>query len=219
MIDGVVNGAGRGASASSGGSPTTCSTRKCVDGAVNGVAESTGESGGLLRYLQSGRVQRYALLLFAAVGLLEPRPATSPTSDLAEGNRSAMDWFDDWALTLAVFVPLVGMAIVLLIPRAEETADQGRRAAHHAGHAGGRHRDPRRLRLRRPAAAVPGQRAVDRRHPQPLPPRHRRHLAAAADPLDARSRAAVHHLLVEPLPRAAQPEGVPRADPAARDRA
>jgi NADH-quinone oxidoreductase subunit M len=31
-----------------------------------------------------------------------------------------MDWFDDWALTLAVFIPLVGMAIVLLIPKAEE---------------------------------------------------------------------------------------------------
>ena len=31
-----------------------------------------------------------------------------------------MNWFDDWALTLAVFVPLVGMAIVLLIPKAEE---------------------------------------------------------------------------------------------------
>src|SRR5262245_10994746 len=31
-----------------------------------------------------------------------------------------MDWFDDWALTLAVFIPLVGMAIILLIPRAEE---------------------------------------------------------------------------------------------------
>ena len=43
-----------------------------------------------------------------------------------------MDWFDDWALTLAVFVPVVGMAIVLLIPKAEENADQGRRAAHHA---------------------------------------------------------------------------------------
>ena len=44
--------------------------QKGVDGAVNGVAEITGESGGLLRYLQSGRVQRYALLLFGAVGLL-----------------------------------------------------------------------------------------------------------------------------------------------------
>ena len=27
-----------------------------------------------------------------------------------------MNWFDDWALTLAVFLPVVGMVIVLLIP-------------------------------------------------------------------------------------------------------
>jgi len=33
-----------------------------------------------------------------------------------------MDWFDDWALTLAVFLPAVGMAVVLAIPRAQETA-------------------------------------------------------------------------------------------------
>ncbi len=33
-----------------------------------------------------------------------------------------MDWFDDWALTLAVFIPLVGMAVVLLTPKANETA-------------------------------------------------------------------------------------------------
>ena len=33
-----------------------------------------------------------------------------------------MSWFDDWALTLAVFIPLVGMAIVMLIPSAEEQA-------------------------------------------------------------------------------------------------
>jgi NADH-quinone oxidoreductase subunit M len=33
-----------------------------------------------------------------------------------------MDWFDEWALTLAVFVPLVGMAIVMLTPRAHELA-------------------------------------------------------------------------------------------------
>jgi NADH-quinone oxidoreductase subunit L len=44
--------------------------QKVVDGAVNEIAEVTGETGGLLRYIQSGRVQRYALLLFAAVGLL-----------------------------------------------------------------------------------------------------------------------------------------------------
>jgi NADH-quinone oxidoreductase subunit M len=33
-----------------------------------------------------------------------------------------MDWFDDWALTLAVFIPLIGMVLVLLIPRVHETA-------------------------------------------------------------------------------------------------
>jgi NADH-quinone oxidoreductase subunit M len=34
-----------------------------------------------------------------------------------------MDWFDSgWGLTLAVFLPVVGMAIVLLLPRAEEQA-------------------------------------------------------------------------------------------------
>jgi NADH-quinone oxidoreductase subunit M len=31
-----------------------------------------------------------------------------------------MNWFDDWALTLAVFLPLVGMGIVLMIPAAQE---------------------------------------------------------------------------------------------------
>jgi NADH-quinone oxidoreductase subunit M len=31
-----------------------------------------------------------------------------------------MDWFDSWALTLATFLPLVGCAVVLLIPRAKE---------------------------------------------------------------------------------------------------
>ena len=33
-----------------------------------------------------------------------------------------MNWFDDWALTLAVFIPLVGMGLVLMLPRAQETA-------------------------------------------------------------------------------------------------
>src|ERR1700729_771560 len=33
-----------------------------------------------------------------------------------------MNWFDSLALTLVVFVPVVGMAIVLLLPRQEEQA-------------------------------------------------------------------------------------------------
>ena len=31
-----------------------------------------------------------------------------------------MNGFDDWALTLAVFIPLVGAVVMMLIPRAEE---------------------------------------------------------------------------------------------------
>ena len=31
-----------------------------------------------------------------------------------------MDWFDSWALSLAAFIPIVGMAAVLAIPRAKE---------------------------------------------------------------------------------------------------
>ena len=33
-----------------------------------------------------------------------------------------MDWFDSWGLTLAVFLPAVGMVIVLAIPKAQERA-------------------------------------------------------------------------------------------------
>jgi NADH-quinone oxidoreductase subunit L len=38
-----------------------------VDFAVNGAAGITGLSGGLLRYIQTGQVQRYAAVLFASV--------------------------------------------------------------------------------------------------------------------------------------------------------
>jgi NADH-quinone oxidoreductase subunit L len=69
VIDGVVNGAGRGARLVGDFAYNTLD-QKGVDGAVNGVADITGESGGLLRYFQSGRVQRYALFMFGAVGLL-----------------------------------------------------------------------------------------------------------------------------------------------------
>jgi NADH-quinone oxidoreductase subunit L len=69
VIDKVVNATGAGARRLGVFIYDTVD-QKVVDGAVNDIAEVTGETGGLLRYLQSGRVQRYALLLFAAVGLL-----------------------------------------------------------------------------------------------------------------------------------------------------
>ncbi len=40
-----------------------------IDGAVNGSAGLAGASGGLLKYIQSGNIQRYAAILFAAVAI------------------------------------------------------------------------------------------------------------------------------------------------------
>src|SRR5919106_1441802 len=36
-----------------------------------------------------------------------------------------MNWFDSWALTLAVFIPMVGVAVILALPRANEAAHKG----------------------------------------------------------------------------------------------
>jgi len=68
VIDGVVNGVGR-STKRLGELTYDVVDQKIVDGAVNGLALETGNAGGLLRRLQAGRVQRYALMLFAAVGL------------------------------------------------------------------------------------------------------------------------------------------------------
>jgi NADH-quinone oxidoreductase subunit L len=69
VIDGVVNFVGR-TTAAFGRLTYRYFDQDVVDGAVNGIAAETGEAGGLLRYVQSGRIQRYALLLFASVGVL-----------------------------------------------------------------------------------------------------------------------------------------------------
>jgi len=52
------------------GGVTAAVDRNLVDGAVNRVAIGTGWTGGLLRYVQSGNVQRYAVLLFTGVVIL-----------------------------------------------------------------------------------------------------------------------------------------------------
>jgi len=41
-----------------------------VDGAVNGIGLGAEESGGLLRKIQTGRVQEYAAVLFGAAGVV-----------------------------------------------------------------------------------------------------------------------------------------------------
>jgi NADH-quinone oxidoreductase subunit L len=69
VIDGVVNGAGRGA-ALVGQFAYQTVDQKVVDGASKGLAYEAGAAGEELRKVQGGQVQRYALFLFAAVGLL-----------------------------------------------------------------------------------------------------------------------------------------------------
>jgi NADH-quinone oxidoreductase subunit L len=44
--------------------------KRAIDGAVNGVGMGTKVTGGLLRYIQSGNVQRYAVFLFVGVAVL-----------------------------------------------------------------------------------------------------------------------------------------------------
>jgi NADH-quinone oxidoreductase subunit L len=41
--------------------------RNVIDGFVNAAGESAGEAGGLLKYIQSGNVQWYAVGLFVGV--------------------------------------------------------------------------------------------------------------------------------------------------------
>ena len=65
VLDGVVNGVAaimRGLA-----KLVMVFDRRVIDGAVNGVGNAARESGGILRYLQSGNVQRYAVFLFAGV--------------------------------------------------------------------------------------------------------------------------------------------------------
>ena len=69
MIDGVVNGAGREA-VKAGRFVYDKIDQQIVDGAVLGTAMVANESGGGLRKIQTGRIQQYAALFFAAAALL-----------------------------------------------------------------------------------------------------------------------------------------------------
>jgi len=68
VLDGMVNGTARLTKDLALG--TDEFDRTVVDSAVNGVAQAAGFTGGLLRYLQSGNVQRYAAFLFVGVVVL-----------------------------------------------------------------------------------------------------------------------------------------------------
>ncbi len=69
IIDAIVNAVGAG-TRKAGRFVYDIVDQKGVDGVVNGIGVSASETGGVLRLVQSGRVQQYALMLFAAVGLL-----------------------------------------------------------------------------------------------------------------------------------------------------
>ena len=69
IIDGIVNAVGVGTKII-GRFTYDILDQKGVDGIVNGIGIGASETGGLLRLVQSGRVQQYALMLFGAVGLL-----------------------------------------------------------------------------------------------------------------------------------------------------
>ena len=68
ILDGVVNGTATGTIVTARHTYDTID-QDVVDFMVNGAAGITGWSGGLLRYIQTGHVQRYAAVLFAAVAV------------------------------------------------------------------------------------------------------------------------------------------------------
>jgi NADH-quinone oxidoreductase subunit L len=69
VIDGVVNLVGKTA-VGTGGWVYKNVDQRVVDGAVNGTGMTAGEAGSALRLTQSGRIQQYAALFFAAVAIL-----------------------------------------------------------------------------------------------------------------------------------------------------
>ena len=69
VIDGVVNGVAHGTTRVAQYTYAYVDQR-VVDGAVNELAHETDLAGTEVRRVQSGRVQRYALLLFGGVAVL-----------------------------------------------------------------------------------------------------------------------------------------------------
>jgi NADH-quinone oxidoreductase subunit L len=68
ILDGIVNGSAKGTLVTARHTYETVD-QDIVDFAVNGAAGLTGWSGGILRYIQSGNIQRYAAVLLAAIAI------------------------------------------------------------------------------------------------------------------------------------------------------
>ena len=127
-------------------------------------------------------------------------------------------FLDSWGLTLATFLPMVGVAIMLVIPKAEEQLHKvvalvtslavgvmGVLLFTNFDYTAS---------ARYPQGSGDFQFVINKEwitfinsHYHLAP---RRHLAPAGGPHHP-GGAAVHHLLLEPLPGAAQPQGLPRS--------
>ena len=69
VLDGMVNTAGKGAAAV-GRVVYDVVDQKIVDGVVNGSGSIASESGGVLRLIQTGKVQNYAAIVMGSVGII-----------------------------------------------------------------------------------------------------------------------------------------------------
>ena len=130
------------------------------------------------------------------------------------------DLLDGWGLTAVIFLPLVGAVVMMADPQGRGDAAQGRRAGHQPRGVRDRHRAGRRTSTttRHHDAAV---RRQDKAWIDVINSRYIVGLDGISLPLLALTavhRPAGDHLLVGPLPRAAQPQGLPDPDPHPRDR-
>ena len=191
VIDGVVNGAGRGAAARRPRSPTTSSTRSVVDGAVNGIGRETGEAGGAAA--QRPVRPRAAVRAPPVRRGRAPRPRPAHRERRSSGGDRLAHGLVRRLGTDPGGLPARRRAwrSCCCIPQAAGAGDQGRsrslttlvdRSASASAILADFDYDAR------GELQFQVERAVDRRHQQPLPPRRRRHLAAAAGPVDAHHR-------------------------------
>ena len=221
VIDGVVNGAGRRSHRRAAASSTTRIDQGVVDGAVNGSGAARRRAAARSSAsIQTGKVQQYGALLFGG-----RRASPAPSSSSSDGDRQGTThgqrpFLTDWGLTLAVFLPLAGALVMMLIPKTEEALHKVRAPSSR----------------RWPRSASASALLADFDYDQTGDAAVRRSTSRGSTSSTAATssastasrcrcslltmldRAAVHHLLVEPLPRAAQPQGVPHPDPHPRDR-
>ena len=185
-----------------------------IDLTINALGAVTGETGGALRYTQSGKIQQYAAGVFAGAvapcrrihhfrirrnerdGMVRQRLGAGPHGVPAHcgSGRRAGD------------------------PQSQRVRAQIDRAGVRRPLPGGLgdHRGAVRLRLVR-AIPIRGRPRLDQCDQFPVPRWHRRHQPPAPGALD-RHHAAVDRLLLGSLAGAAQPEDVPRPHPGARHR-